>query len=742
MAAAADSKSAALKACGFESHLRHGSGRGKLAGATGVEGAMPLAHLPRVCLVALLACANVPAQVGPPGGGPRGGPPEGGPPGRGPRRNATVAAPLDLPYQNLWIPPLLEGTSIDLSLDEGSRTFIKGVTPTLGFNRTGFWGPTLVMNRGETVQVRVKNNLKEVTTVHWHGLHLPAAADGGPHQPIEPGATWTTSFKVDNNAATYWYHPHPHELTQKQHTLGAGGLIIIRDAEEARLALPRTYGVDDIPVVLTSRRFRSDQRFSHNGDHDKYGDYLLVNGVLNPQARVPAQVVRLRILNAEVERGYILGFPDNRTFHVIATDGGLVDKPVPVKRLRLMVGERAEILVDLSADKPGSTLDLTAYNSRQPFGFPGGEPDKGGDNGSLLNNADFRVLHLIVGAAGARAVTRIPDALARNRYPTREESSRSRVIKVTEGRPFFSLDGRSFDMHVINQAVKLGATETWTIVNNNIFGHSFHIHDVQFRIVARSDGPVADQEQGWKDTVYLPRNQSVTFVARFLDHASDTDPFMYHCHMANHEDGGMMGQFLVSRDPEALERDAAGAILFRKRVEHPVSAAAAAEAARQARAPAPAFDGKDADGRPLRLASLAAAKPVLLYFIERECPCSRDAAVHLQRLQDAYGPSITVVGVINATAASAKEWQRQAKVTFPVLLDPFCEVIHAYKAERSALTILVAPGAGIAKAYPGYNAASLDDLNERVAALVGAPRRPVSTEGAPAKLTAGCTFPE
>jgi len=699
-----------------------------------------------VAALCILAAAIAPAQGGPPDGGPPGGGPpgggRGGPPGGGPRRNQTVAAALDIPYQNLWIPPLLEGKSLDLSLDAGSRTFIKGTTPTLGFNKTGFWGPTIILNRGETVQIRVKNNIKEVTTVHWHGLHLPASADGGPHQPIEPGDTWTTSFKVDNNAATYWYHPHPHELTQKQHTLGAGGLIIIRDTEEARLALPRTYGVDDVPLVLTSRRFKSDQQFSYNGDHDKYGDYSMVNGVLNPQVKLPAQLVRLRILNAEVERGYILGFPDNRTFHVIATDGGLVDKPIAVKRLRLMVGERAEILVDLSGDKPGVALDLMAYNSNQPFGFPGGEPDKGGDNGSLLNNADFRVLHVLVGAATTRPVTRMPEVLAHNRFPTKEEATHARTIKVTDGRPFFTLDDKAFDMHVIDQAVKLGATETWTVTNNNIFGHSFHIHDVQFRILSRSSGAVADYEKGWKDTVYLPRNQSVTFVARFEDFASDNDAFMYHCHMANHEDGGMMGQFLVSRNPEALERNAAGAILFRKKIEHPVSANAAAEAARQARAPAPAFDGKDADGKTLRLATLAATKPVVLYFIERECPCSRDAAIHLQRLQDAYGSSITVVGVINASAAAAQEWQKQAKVTFPVLLDPFCEVVHAYKAERSVHTTLIAPGAGIAKAYAGYNVSSLNDLNAQVAGLLSVPAKAISTEGAPVKPTAGCTFPE
>ena len=97
----------------------------------------------------------------------------------------------------------------------------------------------------------------------------------------------------------------------------------------------------------------------------------------------------------------------------------------------------------------------------------------------------------------------------------------------------------------INHTVALDAVEKWTITNDRVFDHSFHIHDVQFKIVSRSDGPVADYEQGWKDTVSVPLGASVSFIAKFDDYASPTDSFMYHCHMANHEDGGVMGQFLV-----------------------------------------------------------------------------------------------------------------------------------------------------------------------------------------------------
>jgi len=231
--------------------------------------------------------------------------------------------------------------------------------------------------------------------------------------------------------------------------------------------------------VLTSRRFTSSNQFSYDGDNDKYGDYLLTNGVMDAQAKLPAQWVRLRILNAEIERGYILGFADNREFYQIATDGGLVDKPIPLKRLTLVVGERTEILVNLGGDKVGGSLDLMAYNSNQPFGFPGGEPDSGGANGSLLNNGDFRVLKINVVAANAQKLAKIPEVLTKNHFPADSEVTVRRKLAVTGGRPTFSFDGLSFAMTKVNQVVKLGATEMWTVTNNNIFGHAFHIHDVQ-----------------------------------------------------------------------------------------------------------------------------------------------------------------------------------------------------------------------------------------------------------------------
>lgn len=677
-----------------------------------------------------------PGKGGPPGRGRPDGPPGGGPGGG--RRGPSGKVITEHTLKDLWIPPLLTGPNYNLTLAAGTMKYAETATPTLGYNGANFMGPTLVFNQGEKVQINFKNNYTEPTTVHWHGLHLPALTDGGPHQVIAAGATWTPSWIVKNNAGTYWYHPHPHETTQKQMALGATGLIIIRDAEEAKLALPRTYGVDDIPLVLTSRRFNNSNQFTYAGDNDKYGDYGLVNGVMDAQTKLPAQWVRLRILNAEIERGYILGFSDQRPFYLITTDGGLVDKPIPLKRIRLMVGERAEILVDLSADKPGSSFDLMAYNSNQSFGFPGGEPDQGGANGSLLNNKDFRVLHCLVSNATNPRITQLPATLKTNRFPVAAEASAKRQISVTDGRPFFKFDGKSFDMHQNNFVVKLGATETWTITNNNIFGHSFHVHDVQFKIIARSDGTVPEFEQGWKDTAYLPRGGWVTFVAKFEDFASDTDPFMYHCHMANHEDGGMMGQFLVSANPEGIKREKDGTIRFRAQTEHPLTAQLIKVAAQLTQTQAAPFSWQDAQGRTVTNTSYAAGQPLLLYFIEKECPCSRDAAVFINQLQQAYAGSAKVLGVINADDATAATWTQTVGPNFPVIADPDGNVSTAYRAERSAGTVLVAPNGLITKANPGYSARILQELSASLAQLGRTTNKKLSFTGAPTELTSGC----
>jgi bilirubin oxidase len=354
---------------------------------------------------------------------------------------------------------------------------------------------------------------------------------------------------VRNNAATYWYHPHLHTTTQAQVTMGAGGLIIIQDDEEAALPLPRTYGVDDIPLVLTSRRFvgagGGANQFALNG---AFGDFMLVNGTLKPQVSLPAQVVRFRILDAEVARNHNLGFSDNRTFYVIASDGGLLNAPVPVTRMVMGSAERYEILVDLRDLAPGSTLDLMTYNSNQAAGYSGGQAGTTGANGSLLNNIDFVDLHINIVAATANPITSIPATLAHNVYWTNTDVTNNRTVSLTGvgGAPL-SFDNLVYSPSVINQTVNYNAVEQWTLANVSNLAHTFHIHDIQFYLTAVPGG-IPAYMQGWKDSFIIPQQASVSFIAKFDDFASNNNPFMFHCHFLQHEDGGLMGQFLVKNN--------------------------------------------------------------------------------------------------------------------------------------------------------------------------------------------------
>lgn len=449
-------------------------------------------------------------------------------------------------YNTLWIPDTLSGTNFNLVLKDTFAQLRTGnQTITAGVNGA-FWGPTLFVNKGDVVHMNVYNKLNDSTTIHWHGFHLPAVMDGGPHQIIPPGTLWQPYWKITNQASTYWYHPHLHEMTQEHMTKGLGGFIIVRDAEEAALLLPRTYGVDDIPLAITSRRYTTANQFVYT--NTAYGDYVLTNGTPDAAVNLPKQVVRLRILNAETERAYNFGFSDNRTFYVIGNDGGLLNAPVSVTRLKLGVGERAEILVDLSNVAVGSSLDLKAYNSGQAFGFPGAEPGTSGEFGSLLNNKDFTVLHINVKATTAKPVTAIPSTLVNNTYLTAADASVSRSLTITGGQPAgnpFVFDNKAFEFNTINKTLDVNTTEKWTVTNTNIFSHAFHIHDVQFKIISRSTGAVGQYESGWKDVFYIAINETVNFVARFADYADPIHPFMYHCHFGNHEDEGMMGQFVV-----------------------------------------------------------------------------------------------------------------------------------------------------------------------------------------------------
>ncbi|MFM2388027.1 MAG: hypothetical protein RL660_2784 [Bacteroidota bacterium] len=446
--------------------------------------------------------------------------------------------------QPLYIMDTLSGTSFNLNLQAGSHQFYPGVnTATNGYN-SAIFGPTLIMRHGDSVTLNVTNNLSDTSTTHWHGLHIPAIADGGPHQIILPGQTWSPTFKVMDKAATYWYHPHLHMKTEEQVAKGAVGLIIVKDNEEASKALPRTYGVDDFPLVFQSKILKA-----NNGQIALTGPWdtvMTINGVVKPYLEVPAQPVRFRMLNGSSRRVYMLGLSDDRQFHQIATDGSLTPQPRQMNRLRIVNGERSEIVIDFTGLKD-SVYYLMCYGTEiGPF-IPGGAAGGGGMGANPYDSADYALMEIRVKAPTSTPVAFDPSAtLTTIAGWNAADADTIRKIRLTGGVGVpFSFDSVVYDHHTINHIIQLGSTEIWELRNTSFLGHPFHLHDVQFMVLDKDGLPPPVSEQGLKDVIFVEAFSTTRFITQFTDFADSLTPYMYHCHNMAHEDGGMMGQFIV-----------------------------------------------------------------------------------------------------------------------------------------------------------------------------------------------------
>ncbi len=474
---------------------------------------------------------------------------------------AAVLTPIAVLAQGLRpmaIPPLLEQDTMHLTVAPHTHQFYPGVnTPTFGVNGP-FLGPTLVLHKGDTARLEVANQLTEETTMHWHGMHVPGEMDGGPHSIIAPGGTWLAEFPVKNPAGTYWYHPHPHMMTARQVNLGIAGMILVRDSDEAQLDLPRTYGIDDFPVVI------QDRKFIPNGEMVLYplGDSVLVNGTPNAYLEAPAQVVRLRLLNGASARIFRLGFADGRNFPVIAGDGGLLPAPATTGRLMLGNGERAEILLDLNGME-GDTLVLMSYGNELD------DPMPGSSNilleSSALNGIAFPVLRIMVAAPTSDPVATIPASLVTIPAPSETTSVRTRTKTITGtgmvAMGQFRINGQLMDMDVVNDTMIVGTNEVWHFVNNSNLAHPMHLHGVSFFVLERNGMPPPPWEQGPKDVVLVDAGEDVKLIVHFGELAGFDFPFMYHCHNLMHEDHMMMLQFSVIDPTSDMSAIANGPLL-------------------------------------------------------------------------------------------------------------------------------------------------------------------------------------
>ncbi|TDC80689.1 copper oxidase [Micromonospora sp. KC606] len=441
--------------------------------------------------------------------------------------------PNDPEFTNrLRIPPLADPQptagvkrfSLDLLADRRSE-FLPGLTTkTWGINGS-YLGPTVRVARGDRVQMAVTNRLNEATTLHWHGMRLPAKMDGGPHQMIAPGATWRPEWTINQAAATTWFHPHLHEKTAMHVYRGLAGLLLIDDPNGPNL--PSDYGVDDVPLIIQDKRFDRDGALNtggvNSGTFGFLGNQILVNGTYAPFFQVRTELVRFRLLNASNARVYRLGFADGRQFQVIATDLGLLERPVTVDRVKLSPGERAEIVVRFTTGEQ-AMLDSRGENEKQA---------------NDIEEEDFQLLKLIA-AAPLTGSAPLPDALGGDpaEAPPAGAHRRTFVLSGSE------INGKDMDMTRIDEVVPAGAHEIWEI-DNTTYAHNFHIHEVPFRILEINGAAPPAYQQGPKDTVFIPKNAKVRLSARFGTYTDPVSPYMYHCHILRHEDKGMMGQFVV-----------------------------------------------------------------------------------------------------------------------------------------------------------------------------------------------------
>ncbi len=452
--------------------------------------------------------------------------------GGGRNSSSSNISNLTVNKKSLPIPELLRPTTrngvqhYDLTIQKGKHNFFLDIqTDTYAINST-YLGPTLLMQNGENVSINYTNTLTETITMHGHGMHVPPSMDGSAHQPIAVGQTWSSQYTVKQRACTNWYHPHTLHKTAPQVYQGLAGLVIIEDDESKGLDLPKRYGIDDIPLVLQDRIFSNGQ-LQYNPStmevmRGYIGDISIANGAIEPILDVEAKEIRFRILNGSNSSVYTLGFSDGRNFKQIATDNSFLESPIEMTRLTLSPAERAEIVVDFSTLLGGKVTFRDFKNDKTFITININEP--------------------------ATQRTSLPNRLTTLEKLDATQAVRTRPFILTGRMGSFEINGKSMDINRIDENVPLGDVEIWEISNNMMVDHNFHIHATHFMILERNGSPnnVAANEKGYKDVVYIPANESVKFIVKMIDYTDNAVPYMYHCHFLEHEDAGMMGQFIVT----------------------------------------------------------------------------------------------------------------------------------------------------------------------------------------------------
>ncbi|MBY1057815.1 multicopper oxidase CueO [Citrobacter europaeus] len=505
----------------------------------------------------------------------------------------------------LPIPDLLTADAsnrIQLIAQAGQSSFAGKTATTWGYNGN-LLGPAVKLSKGQAVTVDIHNQLAEETTLHWHGLEIPGEVDGGPQGIIPAGGKRSVTFTPDQRAATCWFHPHQHGKTGRQVAMGLAGLVLIEDEEIRKLLLPKQWGIDDVPVIIQDKQFSADGQVNYQLDIMTaavgwFGDTLLTNGAIYPQHAAPRGWLRLRLLNGCNARSLNIAASDNRPLYVIASDGGLLAEPVKVTELPMLMGERFEVLVDVS---DGKAFDLVTLPVSQmgmaiaPFDKPhpvmrvqpllitasGTLPDTLTSMPALPSLEELTVrklqlsmdpmldmmgMQMLMKKYGAQAMAGMDhgemmghmnnDNMGHGNmnhgnmnHGEMGNMQHGDMGNMKHGTFDFHnanrINGQAFDMNKPMFAAAKGQHERWVISGQgDMMLHPFHIHGTQFRILSENGKAPAAHRAGWKDTVRVEGGVSEVLV-KFDHDAPKEHAYMAHCHLLEHEDTGMMLGFTV-----------------------------------------------------------------------------------------------------------------------------------------------------------------------------------------------------
>lgn len=411
--------------------------------------------------------------------------------------------------------------------------------------------PVLYLKQGQILDVNFKNELSEATSVHWHGLDIPASMDGHPADAIKPGGSFRYRFVVPNRAGTYWFHPHPDQRTAVQAAQGLVGAIVVSDNEEQALALPRAKR--DSLLVISDRYINSSTnqfQYVSNPQGGFLPPHVLVNCQRNAIKEVDTAVYRLRLVNASNARIYKLAWSNAMPVTVLGVDQGLLTSPVSKSYVMLAPGERVELWADFRSLSVGGSVKL------QSLAFTPGGPAAGI---GLNQGAAFDIMTFTANNAVTDTI-QLPTTLSAGvpnfTLAGATNFSNPRIISLTSSGGDFRLNGSAFDMNTVaaNEMPKLGEEQIWVFQNNATtqMPHPIHLHSSGFRVLQRTESgafptQVASMsdgflDEGYKDTTLIMPGETIKLVHKPLFYAGK---FLYHCHNLEHEDRGMMRNYQV-----------------------------------------------------------------------------------------------------------------------------------------------------------------------------------------------------